>query len=59
MLAILRQMALQRRAKTSPGGEEAAEKLLGGFPSRVALHWSCRGVVEFALLEADLIDLHV
>jgi len=58
MLGMLREIVAKRRAVIQGEGEEAGAKLLGGFPSKVALHWSCRGGVEFALLDADLIDLH-
>jgi hypothetical protein len=55
MLGMLREMAAKRLA----AGQEVKEAGEGGFPSKVMIHWSCRGGAEFALLDEDLIDIHM
>lgn len=55
MLGMLREMSnfhkqLVALTKAAPG--QAA----GHFPRKVYLHWTCRGMAEFALMDEHLIE---
>ena len=55
MLGMLREMATFHRhlsaSHSSPSGQ-----LMGHFPRKVYLHWTCRGMAEFALMDEHLIE---
>ena len=56
MLGMLRDIVSQRKRALSLQGPEG--DLLAAFPQRVSLHWSCRGMAEFALLDEELLAAH-
>lgn len=55
MLGMLREMALFHKQLTAHAkGDEY--RVTGHFPRKVYLHWACRGMAEFALMDEHLIE---